>query len=128
VLQATQTVAFLASEDLARSEQFFQELLDLPLRSRTPHALVFEVEGASLRVTKVDGLRPQPFTVFGWQVLDLRSAIEDLRDRGIVMLRYGGMDQDDDGIWTTGDGDMVAWFHDPDSNVLSLTQLVTAWA
>ncbi len=32
------------------------------------------------------------------------------------------MDQDGDGIWTTAAGDQVAWFADPDGNVLSLTQ------
>ena len=125
MLESAHPVAFLASEDLDRSAPFFGDVLGLPLASRSPYALVFEIEGASLRVTKVDGLQPQPFTVFGWQVLDIRSTIESLRDRDIVMLRYAGMDQDDDGVWTTPNGDQIAWFHDPDSNVLSVTQLAT---
>jgi hypothetical protein len=29
---------------------------------------------------------------------------------------------DEDGIWTTPEGDKVAWFADPDGNILSLTQ------
>ena len=41
-------------------------------------------------------------------------------------IRWGhslaGFDQDDDGVWTTPGGDKVAWFADPDGNVLSLTQ------
>ena len=126
MIQASHPVAFLPSEDLDRSERFFRETLEIPLASRSPYALAFQVQGALLRVTKVEGLRPQPFTVFGWQVLDIRSEIERLRDGGIVMLRYEGLVQDDAGIWTTDNGDMVAWFHDPDSNVLSLTQLVAA--
>jgi predicted enzyme related to lactoylglutathione lyase len=32
------------------------------------------------------------------------------------------MEQDDLGIWTTPGGDRIAWFTDPDGNVLSLTQ------
>ena len=51
------------------------------------------------------------------------AAIDNLRSKGVDMLRYPGMDQDDDGVWTPGGGDMIAWFHDPDSNVLSLTQV-----
>jgi hypothetical protein len=38
--------------------------------------------------------------------------------------RYEGMDQDSDGVWTAPGGDKVAWFTDPDGNVLSLTQFV----
>jgi len=100
-------------------------VLDPPLVSRSSFASVFKISGATLRVTKVDGLRPQPFTVFGWVVADLRSAVTELRDRGTDMLRYDGLDQDDQGVWTTLSGDLVAWFQDPDTNVLSLTQLAT---
>jgi hypothetical protein len=45
-----------------------------------------------------------------------------LAGRGVVFLRYDGTDQDDNGVWTTPGGDKVAWFADPDRNVLSLTQ------
>jgi catechol 2,3-dioxygenase-like lactoylglutathione lyase family enzyme len=125
VLDASEAVAFLPSLDLERSERFFSGVLDLPLVSRSSFACVFAVGGATLRVTKVDDLRPQPFTVFGWTVADLRSTLRELRGRGTEPLRYDGMAQDDDGVWTTPGQDLVAWFHDPDSNVLSLTQLAT---
>ena len=124
MLETSEAVAFLPSEDLDRSERFFQDVLNLALVSRSPFASVFQVGDGTLRVTKVDDLRPQPFTVLGWLVTDLRAVVRELRDRDAAMLRYEGMDQDDDGIWTTPNGDLVAWFHDPDSNVLSLTQLV----
>jgi catechol 2,3-dioxygenase-like lactoylglutathione lyase family enzyme len=123
VLETSQAVAFLPSQDLERSERFFQGILNLELMSRSPYASVFQVGGGTLRVTKVDDLRPQPFTVFGWLVADVRAVISELRVRGTDMLRYEGLDQDDDRIWTTPNGDRIAWFHDPDGNVLSLTQL-----
>jgi len=124
VLERSEAVAFLPSEDLERSERFFLGVLNLTLVSRSPFASVFQVGGGTLRVTKVDDLRPQPFTVFGWLVADLRAVIRELRDKETDVLRYEGLDQDDDGIWTTPNGDLVAWFRDPDANVLSLTQLV----
>jgi catechol 2,3-dioxygenase-like lactoylglutathione lyase family enzyme len=126
VLKTSEVVCFLPSEDLERSERFFQDVLGLPLVSRSPYASVFSIGGATLRVTRVDGLRPQPFTVFGWLVQDLRGALEELRERGTVMLVYEGLDQDDHSVWTTPSGDLVAWFKDPDANVLSLTQLGTS--
>jgi catechol 2,3-dioxygenase-like lactoylglutathione lyase family enzyme len=125
VLETSEAVAFLASQDLERSERFYQGVLNLPLASRSPFASVFTVGGATLRVTKVDVLRPQPFTVFGWLVVDVRAVIRALRDREIDVLRYEALGQDHDGVWTTPNGDLVAWFHDPDANVLSVTQLVS---
>ena len=123
MLETSEAVAFLPTEDLDRAELFFHGVLNLELMSRSPYATVFQVGGATLRVTKVDGLRPQPFTVFGWLVADLRTVIRELRGKETDMLRYEGLTQDDDGVWTTPNGDLVAWFHDPDANVLSLTQL-----
>ena len=38
------------------------------------------------------------------------------------MQRFPGMDQDADGIWTVPGGARVAWFRDPDDNLLSVTQ------
>jgi catechol 2,3-dioxygenase-like lactoylglutathione lyase family enzyme len=125
VLEVSGAVAFLPSQDLERSEQFFAGVLDLPLVSRSSFASVFQCGGTTLRVTKVDDLRPQPFTVFGWVVADLHAAVAKLRDRGVEFVRYPGLGQDDQGVWTTPGGDLVAWFHDPDHNVLSLTELTS---
>jgi catechol 2,3-dioxygenase-like lactoylglutathione lyase family enzyme len=122
MLESSMSVAFLPSEDLERSGRFFQDVLGLAMISHSPYASVFTVGSGTLRVTQVEGLRPQPFTVFGWIVPDIRAVIEELQLRGTVMLRYPGLGQDDQGVWTTPSGDLVAWFHDPDSNVLSLTQ------
>jgi len=45
----------------------------------------------------------------------------NLTDKGVSFRRFDGMEQDDLGIWTTPNGDRVAWFCDPDDNTLSLT-------
>jgi catechol 2,3-dioxygenase-like lactoylglutathione lyase family enzyme len=124
VLETAQAVAFLPSQDLERSEGFFQGVLNLDLVSRSPFATVFQVGGGTLRVTKVVDLRPQPFTVFGWLVTDIRGVVAELRASGIALLRYEGLEQDDDEVWTTPSGDLVAWLQDPDGNLLSVTQLV----
>ena len=41
---------------------------------------------------------------------------------GVEFRRYEGMGQDEAGVWTTPDGAQVAWFADPDGNMLSLTR------
>jgi hypothetical protein len=57
-------------------------------------ACVLRAGTTMLRVTKVDDLRVQPFTVFGWQVADIRTTVAQLTRQGVVMVRYDGMDQD----------------------------------
>ena len=123
MLGAAEVVAFVPSTDLVRSERFYVDVLGLEPVDRSPYASELRCGSTTVRVTKVDELRPQPFTVLGWSVPDLRSVVAQARARDVDLLRYDGLGQDDDGVWTTPTGDLVAWFPDPDGNVLSLTQL-----
>ncbi len=122
MLRTSHAVAFLPSTDLERSERFFVDVLGLVVSSRSDFACVLDLGGATLRVTKVEDLRPQPFTVLGWVVDDVRAELAALRAYGVEPMRYDGMTQDDDGVWTAPGGEGIAWFQDPDGNVLSLTQ------
>jgi catechol 2,3-dioxygenase-like lactoylglutathione lyase family enzyme len=126
VLSTSPLVAFVPARDLERSRAFYVGVLGLRLVEVTAYACVLEAAGTTLRVTKVDDLVPQPFTVLGWHVSNVR-ALDDLvaalSAAGVALLRYPGMGQDDAGVWTTPGGDRIAWFHDPDGNVLSLTAL-----
>ena len=63
--------------------------------------------------------------MLGWSVPDIAAAVESLAARGIAFARYDGLEQDDAGIWTAPGGARVAWFHDPDGNTLSLSQLAS---
>ena len=78
--------------------------------------------GVSVRVQKVARVTPQPYTVLGWRVPDIAVAMERLRAAGVRFESLGLPGQDASGLWTAGDGTRVAWFKDPDGNVLSLTQ------
>jgi catechol 2,3-dioxygenase-like lactoylglutathione lyase family enzyme len=122
VLDDAAVIAFLPSTDLDRSRRFFADLLGLPLVEVNPFACVLRVGPTMVRVTKVDQLRPQPFTVFGFEVPDIRASAARLAGAGVAFLRYDGIGQDDDGIWTAPNDDQVAWFQDPDGNTLSLTR------
>lgn len=115
-------VAFVPATDLQRAREFYAETLGLSVEDETPFALVLRSGGVMLRVTKVDGLRAQPFTVLGWSVVDIAETAAALRGNGVESIRYDGMDQDDLGVWTTPDGSRVLWFTDPDGNTLSVTQ------
>ncbi|TME28792.1 MAG: VOC family protein [Chloroflexi bacterium] len=122
MLATSALIAFVATAAPERAKAFYRDVLGLRLRSDEEYALVFDANGRMLRVAKVEALTPLDRTVVGWQVEDIESVARQLGERGVQFERYGWMDQDDLGIWTTQDGARVAWFRDPEGNVLSLTQ------
>jgi catechol 2,3-dioxygenase-like lactoylglutathione lyase family enzyme len=123
VLGAQKIIAFVATRDPARAKAFYGDTLGLRLASEElPFALVFDAHGTMLRVTVVQELASAKYTVLGWQVPDIVAAANALRDAGVKLERYGFMDQDKLGIWTSPSGARIAWFKDPDGNTLSITQ------
>ena len=122
MLNAADLIAFVSTARPEAAIAFYRDALGLALVADEPFALVFDVRGVMLRVTKVDAVQPAPYTVLGWHVADIRAAVEALGARGVAFERYPGMPQDELGIWTSPSGARIAWFGDPDGNVLSLTQ------
>jgi catechol 2,3-dioxygenase-like lactoylglutathione lyase family enzyme len=85
--------------------------------------LVFDANGTMLRVTPVGKHNPAPFTVLGWEVESIEATVKRLQSAGVEFQRYAGLNENDPlGIWTAPGGARIAWFHDPDGNVLSLTE------
>lgn len=85
-------------------------------------ALVFDANGTQPRIQKVKSVEPPPFTVLGWEVPDIELAVADLNGRGVIFERFDFFEQDDLGVWRADDETRVAWFKDPDGNLLSVTQ------
>lgn len=112
----------MATTKPERARAFYEGVLGLSLLADEPFALVFDANGVVLRVAKVQALDPAPHTVLGWKVADIRATIEGLTNKGVVFERCDGLPQDQMGVWTSASGACVAWFKDPDGNVLSLTQ------
>jgi len=122
MLASSKLVAFAPTVDMAAAQRFYGTVLGLRAVDANPFATVYDANGTMLRVTAVEVLTPHPFTVLGWEVADIASAIDGLVAAGVAFQRFDGMTQDERGIWTTPGGEQVAWFHDPDGNTLSLTQ------
>lgn len=121
MLENSQFVGFITVRYLNAARRFYEETLGLHFITQMSNALLFDANGVRLRVTQIDELSPQPFTVAGWSVRDIEATIDGLLDRGVQFQRYDGLDQDERGIWATPAGGKVAWFNDPDGNLLSLS-------
>ncbi len=115
-------VAFIPTRDAKKAKQFYQETLGLRLLSEDQFAVVFDANGIMLRVTPAPEFKPHPFTVLGWQVSAIEEVVSGLQKKGVVFEKYGFMKQDELGIWSAPGGTKVAWFKDPDGNLLSVSQ------
>ena len=122
MLGKAQVTAFVATADPPRSRSFYQETLGLRLVSDDQYALAFDCDGVELRVQKVEKLQPHSFTTLGWQVPSIRKVVSGLSTRGVSFERYSFLEQDELGVWRAPSGAQVAWFKDPDGNLLSLTE------
>jgi hypothetical protein len=84
--------------------------------------MVLDANGTMVRVSRVPDFTPASFTILGWDVSGIEAVVSGLAARGVHFERYGFLEQDDHGIWTAPSGDQVAWFKDPDGNILSLSE------
>ena len=122
MLKKSDLISFVATSNATKARQFYEEKLGLTFVSGDQFALVFEANGTMLRIQKVDHVNPHGYTVLGWKVGDIMQEVETLSNRGVQFERYEGMGQDKNGIWTAPSKAKIAWFKDPDGNVLSLTE------
>ena len=122
MLTTSDLIAFASTTDLARAQRFYEDVLGLRLVEQNAYACVFDANGTMLRITAVAEVARPGYTVLGWRVADIRQSVAQLESRGVMFARYDGMGQDAQGVWTTPSGDRIAWFRDPDENVLSLTE------
>lgn len=115
-------VTFLITTHAEAALVFYRDKLGLSFLRDDGFALVFNMDGVMLRVGKTEQFTPASHTVLGWEVKDIDAEVEMLAARGIAFEHYPNMGQDKRGICTFPNGDKVAWFKDPDGNVLSLSQ------
>lgn len=128
MLRSSAVIAFVSTTDLNRGREFYERTLGLRVVGQNDFACVIDANGTMLRLTAAGSVATPGYTVLGWNVADIAGTVTDLAGRGVIFNRYDGMEQDDSGVWTTPGGDKVAWFTDPDGNVLSLTQFAGAAA
>jgi catechol 2,3-dioxygenase-like lactoylglutathione lyase family enzyme len=122
MLGSTNIVAFVPTNDADRARGFYVGILGLRFVKDDGFALVLDANGIMIRVAKVKDFKPAQFTVLGWQVSDIETVVRSLQQKGVHFEIFGFFKQDESGIWTAPTGDKVAWFKDPDGNILSVSQ------
>jgi catechol 2,3-dioxygenase-like lactoylglutathione lyase family enzyme len=116
-----EVMAMAATVEPERAKAFYRDILGLKLQDHNQFALIFKAGRTTLRIQKVDRFTPFPFTLFGWKVPDIGATAQYLKDKGVVLERFPGLQQTELGIWVSP-ASKIGWFKDPDGNILSLTE------
>ena len=115
-------VGFVPTKDYDRARAFYEGKLGFEFLSLDQYALVMRVGGHMVRIVKLPNFTPLQATILGWQVENIEEVVAWLVECGVTTEKYPFVQDQQLGIWTTPNGDKVAWFKDPDSNVLSISQ------
>ena len=122
ILENAKPVVVICTRDRARATAFYRDTLGLVVTSEDEFAAIFDVGGIALRVSPVADFTPHEHTILGFKVPNVAAVVRALLEKGLTFDIYKDFPQDELGILTLPGGIVhVAWFKDPDGNVLSVT-------
>ena len=124
MLGSQEIVAFVPTKDSQKARSFYEGVLGLHFVKDDGFALVMDANGIMVRVAKAPDFKPAAFTILGWKVSGIEKVVAGLQGKGVTFERFSFFQQDKLGIWTAPTGDKVAWFKDPDGNILSVSEHV----
>jgi len=122
MLTTGKMVGFILTKDYDLARSFYEGKLEFTFVIQNQFALVMRAGQNLVRIVKAPDFEPMRSTVLGWEVGDVEAVVSWLQSRGVAMEKYPWVQDQERGIWTTPGGDKVAWFKDPDGNVLSVSQ------
>jgi catechol 2,3-dioxygenase-like lactoylglutathione lyase family enzyme len=115
-------MGFLLTKDYDKARAFYEGNLGFEFVSLDQFALVMRAGKSMIRIVKVPTFTALQSTVLGWEVDDIETIVDWLMKRGVVFNKYPFVEDKERGIWTAPGGSKVAWFADPDGNVLSVSE------
>lgn len=123
MLDQAELLAFIPTIDADRARRFYVDTIGLTFVSDDQFAITIRTGKNDIRISRMEAFNPAPYTILGWKVSDIAATAQKFAAAGITFERYPFLEQDANGIWASPDGAAkVAWFKDPDGNVLSISQ------
>jgi len=121
MLASAKIVGFIPTKDYEKARAFYEGKLGFEFVSLDQFALVMRVGGHQIRIVKMPNFTPLQGTILGWEVENITAVVSWFKERGVFTEKYPFVQNQELGIWTAPNGDQVAWFKDPDGNVLSVS-------
>jgi catechol 2,3-dioxygenase-like lactoylglutathione lyase family enzyme len=122
MLSAGKMIGFIPTMDYDKARVFYELKLGFEFVSLDQYAMVMKIAGHMVRIVKLAKFTPLQGTILGWGVENIEAVAAWLQHQGVATEKYPFVQNRELGIWTTPSGDKVAWFKDPDGNVLSVSQ------
>ena len=121
MLSNKDAVANVAVKDVEVATNFYKNTLGLkPVHREGKELVVFQSGDSSINVYRSEYAGTNKATAVTWTVDDVEAEVEALRNKGVVFEHYDMPGMTRDGDVHVG-GDMkVAWFKDPDGNILNI--------
>jgi predicted enzyme related to lactoylglutathione lyase len=121
MFENTKAFSGFSVNDLEAAKKFYGEVLGLKTSERYG-LLTLHLAGDrdTLVYPKADH-SPATYTILNFAVDDIDPAVDELISRGVELVKYDGLGQDDKGINRAG-GPYIAWFKDPAGNILAVLQ------
>ena len=118
---STKAFSGFAVDDLDAAQKFYGETLGLETSEQYGLMTLHLAGGRDTLVYPKPTHTPADYTILNFEVDDIDAAVAELGRRGVEMIRYDGLGQDDSGINRAG-GPFIAWFKDPAGNLLAVLQ------
>lgn len=122
MLTSNKIIGFLVTKDYNKARAFYEEKLGFEFVSLDQFALVMRAGPTMIRIVELKDFKPAQNTVLGWEVDDIQKVVAWLKKQGITLEEYPFIQDRKTFIWAAPGGGKVAWFKDPDGNVLSVSQ------
>jgi catechol 2,3-dioxygenase-like lactoylglutathione lyase family enzyme len=114
----------IAVKDIDAARTFYRDTLGLGVEDNPMSALNIALpQGGIVFVYPKADHEPATYTVLNLEVADIDTAVDELKDKGVVFEVYDGAHQDDKAIArgkSAGYGPDIAWFTDPSGTILSV--------
>jgi catechol 2,3-dioxygenase-like lactoylglutathione lyase family enzyme len=124
MLGSAKLMGFIPTKDYDAARTFYEGKLQFEFVSLDQFALVVQVGGHMIRIVKMPNYTPLQGTILGWQVNDISAVVAWLASRGVSTEKYPWVPDKETGVWVAPGGAKIAWFKDPDGNVLSVSEHV----
>ena len=121
MLRDTDAVATLAVKDLTKAAKFYEETLGLSrVGTEDGEAITFESGDTTIHVYRSSFAGTNKATALTWAVDDVDDVVGTLKGKGVKFEHYDLPETQREGdVHVSGDI-KVAWFKDPDGNILSV--------
>ena len=121
MLGRTNAVANLAVSDLERARRFYVETLGLEVtHNEVDQLLVLKSGASSVNVYVSEFAGTNKATAATWEVDDVEAEVAGLKAKGVAFEHYDMPGLTLEGDLHAADGYKIAWFKDPDGNILNV--------